>query len=163
MTRLQHRFNPRDSVLPVLLVFLGGLSLHVVDQLLNFRAGPVPILVTAPAVAVLAYLHYRPNTNYRSLGLLLAWGFVGTGLAILAVVLHAISYQLPRAMTEPEMILYDLGLFLWFVLSLSGAYTMAARTTERKRYPVAMALAGPILQAGWGLVVILVVELGGYG
>lgn len=163
MTRPPHRFNPRDSVIPVLLAFVGGLSMHVVDQLLNFRAGPVPILFTAPAVASLAYLRYRPDTSVRTMGLLLAWGFVGTGLAILAVALHAISYQLPRAMTEPEMILYDFGLFLWFVASLSGTYTMAARTAERNRYSVAMALAGPILQAGWALVVVLAVEVGGYG
>lgn len=66
-------------------------------------------------------------------------------------------------MTEPEMVHYDLGMFLWFVTSLSGAYALGARITERYRYALGVPLAGPILQAGWGLVVVVVVELGGYG
>lgn len=162
MTRTWHRFDPRHSALPVLLVFLGGILMHSVDQVLNFRAGPLPILVTAPSVAALAYLYYRPDVTARHFGVLIGWGVVGTGLAILGVYLHATSYQLPRAMTEPEMVLYDLGMFLWFVLALTGAYASGARIIEQDRYRLAAILTGPILQLGWGLVVVLLVEIGVY-
>lgn len=126
LTRLPHHLDPRESSLPILIVFVGGVLPHAVDQFLHARAGPIPILVTAPTVASMAYLYSRPTTSLGRVGLLLLWGLLGTGLAILVVALHAISYQLPRAMTEPEMVLYDLGMFLWFVFSLIGAYRAAA-------------------------------------
>lgn len=162
MTRLPLRIDPRESTLPIFLVFFGGVLMHAVDQVLHFRAGPIPILITAPTFASLAYILSRPNTSIRHFGLLLLWGFVGTGLAVLAVALHAISYQLPRAMTEPEMVLYDLGMFLWFAFTLAGAYRIAARITERNRHVLAVAL-GPILQAGWVIVIILLVIVLGLG
>lgn len=163
LTRLPYHLDPRESSLPILVVFVGGVLMHAVDQFLHLRAGPIPILVTAPTVASLAFLYSRPNTSLRRVGLLLLWGFIGTGLAVIAVALHAISYQLPRAMTELEMVLYDLGMFLWFVFSLAGAYRAAARVTERNGYLLAVILVGPIVQVGWALVVVLAVMVSGFG
>jgi cytochrome c biogenesis protein CcdA len=65
-------------------------------------------------------------------------------------------------MTETEMILYDLGLFLWFVLTLTASHALAARVNERPRYAAAALLAGPLLQVGWVLIVIALIESGAY-
>jgi hypothetical protein len=162
MSSLSRRFDPRRSSLPAAVGFLFGLGGHVLDQALYVRAGPVPILVTAPLVAVLTYVHLLPKTGLRRIGLLLVWGFVGSGIALLGVVFHALTSELPRAMTEMEMILYDLGLFLWFVLTLTASHALAARVNERPRYAAAALLAGPLLQVGWVLIVIALIESGAY-
>lgn len=150
----------REALLPVLTFFV-GLSLHGIDQTLHFRAGPIPALVTAPLVAGLTYRYLQPDTTNRRLVVVLGWGIIGSVLSLLGVYLHATSYQLPRAMTEPEMVLYDLGLFLWFVVSLSSAYALGARFAGQRRF-VAI-LSGPLLQAAWVLVIVFVVEVGLYG
>lgn len=156
------RFDPRDSRLPVALTFLVGLLVHAIDQMLYFRAGPIPILITASTVAVLAYLYVRPETRIRWLVVLLCWGVVGSGLALLGVFLIGSSYQLPRSMTDQELVLFDLGLFLWFVLALAGAYVLAARSIDSNRQTLAAALTGPFLQFAWMPVFIVLVELGQY-
>lgn len=158
MGTIRQRLDPRYSPSSALLSFSGGLGIHVLDQALHFRAGPVPILVTAPLVAVLTYLHLRPETGKRRMAIFVGWGFVGTGLALLGFVLHALSFELPRAMTEPELIVYDLGLFLWFVLSLTVAYSLAARANGRDRREVAAILSGPVLQLGGILLLSLLLE-----
>lgn len=160
MSIVRDRLNPRYSMFPAMLAISGGL-LHGIDQLLYFRAGPIPILVTAPVVAVLTYLRMRPETGYRRLRGLLVWGLLGSGFAVLGVYLLASSHQLPRPMTEPEMVLYDFGLFLWFVLALTGAYGVAART-DRTLPATAAILAGPALQLAWTLFGLLIVESGLY-
>lgn len=163
MRRVWPQVDPRHSVIPAILVFIAGLFMHSVDQALHVRAGPIPILVTAPTVATLVYLYGRPRTTGTQFGILLVWGAGGTGLAILGMYLHATTYELPRAMTGPEMLLYDLGPFLWFVVALTGAYAFSSRPLERDRYRVAAIIAGPILQLGWAVVVVGLVEVGGYG
>lgn len=150
----------REALLPVL-TFLVGLSLHGIDQTLHFRAGPIPALVTAPLVAGLTYRYFQPDTTIRRLVVVVGWGAVGSGLSLLGVYLHATSYQLPRAMTELEMVLYDLGLFLWFVLALTSAYALGARVAGR--YRLVALLSGPLLQAAWVLVIVFVVEVGLFG
>lgn len=159
---LGERYDPRDSHLPVGLTFLGGLLIHAIDQLLHFRAGPIPILITAPSVAVLAYLYVRPETRIRWLVVLLCWGAVGSGLALLGVFLLGSSYQLPRSMTDQELVLFDLGSFLWFVVTLAGAYAVAARRIDSTRGMVAATLTGPLLQFAWMPVFIVLVEVGQY-
>lgn len=154
------RLSPKRSILPVVLAFLGGLLVHVVDQGLNFRAGPVPVLVTAPVVAVLGYVRVRPDVTTRRLAVLTGWGFVGSGVALLGVYVFATSYQLPRPMTDPELVLYDLGLFCWFVLALTGAYVLAARTIDR--YAWAAISAGPLAQFSWMPAVVFAIEVGQY-
>lgn len=151
-----------DSRLPVALAFVGGLVVHVVDQLLQFRSGPIPVLLVAPVVAVLAYRHVRPETPPRRFVLLLCWGVVGSGLAVLGVFVVATSYRLPRPLTGPETVLYDLGLFLWFVLSLTGTYAAVARRVDRHRYALAGVLAGPLVQFSWILLVVAVAEADRY-
>lgn len=108
-----------------MLAFLLGLGIHLIDQALFVRAGPIPILLTAPVVATLVYLRFRDATRRRILALL-AWGAVGSGIGVLGLSLSVVNYQLPRAMTDLEMILYDLGMFLWFVLALAAVYAIAA-------------------------------------
>lgn len=157
---LANRVDPRVSRLPVLFVFLAGLLAHGVDQMLHFRAGPVPLVVVSPAVSVLAYLHVRPETRPRWLVVLLCWGAVGSGVAVIGVYLVATSYRLPRPMSEPELVLFDLGLFLWFVLSLAGVYALAARSGGRVRRGLDPVLFGPVLQFAWILVVIGAFEAG---
>lgn len=159
---LVRRFDPRHSSLPVIVGFLCGLGFHVLEQVLYVRAGPVPILATAPLIAVLAYVHRRPNTGIRRGIVLLGWGFVGSGVALLGVIFYALSFELPRSMTEPEMIVYDLGLFLWFVGSLTAAYAVAARVNDRTRHLATVVLLGPVLQLGWILLVTLFVYSGLY-
>jgi hypothetical protein len=128
--------------------------------MLHFRAGPVPVLVFAPSVAVLTYLYLRPETKLRWALVLFCWGAIGSGLAILGVYLVGTSYQLPRPMTDPELVLYDLGLFLWFVLLLTGVYAGAARDVGRVRHRLVPVLLGPFLQFVWILVVVALAELG---
>jgi hypothetical protein len=60
------------------------------------------------------------------------------------------------------MVLYDLGLFLWFVLSLAGAYAVVARRVDRNRYVLAGVLAGPLLQFAWILLVVALAEASRY-
>lgn len=138
---------------------LVGLLLHAMDQAISFRAGPVPILVTAPIVATLIYLFVRKTSAWRTLGLL-AWGVVGSGLGVLGVYLVAGSYRLPRALTNWEMMVYDFGMFLWFVLALAAVYGVAASLSRRKA--VVVLLSGPVVQATFALVLILLVEVGLY-
>lgn len=107
---LGRRVHPRTSLLPALAALLVGLLLHAIDQSTAFRVGPVPILVTAPVVATLCYLRVREASWKRILGLL-GWGVASSGLGVLGVYVVAVSYRLPRALTGPEMALYDLGLF----------------------------------------------------
>jgi len=159
--RLPRRPDPRHAPRPVVLAAAAGLVLHGIDQALGFRAGPVPVLVTAPAVAALAYRRVRPETTGRRLGLLLGWGIVGSGLAILGVFVLGTSYRLPRPMTDAELVAYDLGLFVWFVLSLTAAYALAARTPDRTRRALAVA-AGPVAQVAWLPLVALAFEVGRY-
>lgn len=70
---MKRRLYPGTGLLPAVAVVLGGLLLHAVDQMLSFRAGPVPILVTAPVVATLVYLSVRRTPARRAFGHL-AWG-----------------------------------------------------------------------------------------
>lgn len=149
--------HPRGAGVP------RGLLVHIVDQALHFRAGPIPILVTAPTVAVFAYGYARPDTIVRRLLALAGWCVVGSGLALLGMYLHAVSYRLPRPMTEPEMALYDLGLFCWFVASLTGIYVLAARRGDQNRRALVAIASAPLLQLAWILAVVVLVEGGRYG
>lgn len=160
-TQPKNRLDPRRSLIPVIVAVLLGLGLHAVDQTLYFRAGPVPILLTAPVVATLGYLYREPATGMVRLIALLAWGGIGSGLGVLGVYLVAVSYELPRPLTSSEMLLFDLGMFLWFVLALTAAYAVAARADGMRAY-VAL-LLGPLLQAAYGLLLVVLVTIGVYG
>lgn len=46
---------------------------------------------------------------------------------MLGYYLVGVSYQLPRALTDWELMVADLGMFLWFVLALAAVYGVAAR------------------------------------
>jgi riboflavin transporter FmnP len=133
---------------------------HAIEQAVNVRAGPVSVLLTAPVVATLVYLRYRDATR-RALLALLAWGVLGTGAAVVVVAIWSIGYYLPRPLTDLEMLGYDFGLFLWFVLTLGAAYAIAARTGGRRA--VVALLAGPVAQGAFALLVTLLVEAGLYG
>jgi hypothetical protein len=89
---------------------------------------------------------------------LLGWGVVGSGLGVLGVYVVAVSYQLPRALTDREMVLYDAGMFLWFAVALAAAYVVAGRVSRRAA--VAALLGAPVAQAAYALVLVLLVELG---
>lgn len=145
--------------MPAAVALLLGIALHAVDQALFVRAGPVPILLTAPVVATLLYRRTR-GVGRRAALALLAWGLVGSGAAVLAVYAGVVGFELPRALTEFERVLYDLGMFLWFVLALAGAYAVAART--RGRASVAALLLGPVAQAAYALLLRLLVAAGLY-
>lgn len=153
------RSNPRRSLIPAILAFLLGLSIHLIDQALFHRAGPIPILLTAPVVATLVYLRFRDATRRRILALLV-WGAVGSGIGVLGVYVSIVNYQLPRAMTDLEMSLYDLGMFLWFVLALAALYAIAAK--RRDRMEIGLLLVAPIVQAAFSVVMRLLVVLGLY-
>lgn len=161
MASVRRRLDPRYSPAPVPGASLFGLVLHALFQATAFRDGPVPITVTAPLVAVLAYARLRPEAGVRLLAGLAAWAIVGTGLALMGYILHAVSYRLPRSMSGSEMVLYDVGTFLWFVVALTAAYAVTARTYDGWRVAVA-AGAGPLVQAAWLLLVIVLVETGAY-
>lgn len=158
-TEFPQRFDPRVSLTPAAIAFLVGLVGHAVDQALFVRAGPVPAVLTAAVVATLLYLHRRDATLWQALALL-AWGVVASGLGILGLYLLTVSSELPRALTETEMILYDLGLFLWFVLVLGGAYWSAAGR-GRRTAAVALLLA-PVAQAAYALLLVVLVVTGLY-
>lgn len=151
--------HPRVSVLPAVLALLVGTGVHAVDQLLFRRAGPIPILLTAPVVATLVYLYVRDATHQRLLALV-AWGVVGSGVAVLGVYVSVVNFYLPRALTELEMVVYDLGMFLWFVLVLAGVYALAARS--RRPRGVYVVLFGPLVQAAFGLLTRVLVAAGLY-
>jgi hypothetical protein len=113
--------------------------------------------VTAPAVATLCHLRVRSATRGRILALL-GWGVAGSGLGVLGVYVVAVSYRLPRALTAREMVLYDAGMFLWFVVVLAVAYAVAGRVSRRAA--VAVLLGAPVAQAAYALVLVLLVEVG---
>lgn len=160
MASVRRRLDPRYSPALVPGASLFGLVLQALFQATAFRGGPVPITVT-PLVAVLAYARLRPEAGVRKLAVLAAWAIVGTGLALLGYILHPVSYRLPRSMSGSKMVLYDVGTFLWFVVALTAAYAVAARTYDGWRVAVA-AGAGPLVQAAWLLLVIVLVETGAY-
>lgn len=163
MDSVRRRLDPRRSSLSVASAFLCGSGLHVADQAANFRAGPIPILVTAPLVATLTYVHLRPETGPKRAAVLLGWGFVGSGAAVVGYALYALSTRLPRPMTDAEMMAYDFGLFLWFVASLTAAYAVAARASDRSLRAWVAVLSGPFLQLAWILVTALSIAAGLYG
>jgi uncharacterized membrane protein YidH (DUF202 family) len=150
----------RRSNAPVAVAFALGLLAHAVDQVLFLRAGPIPILVAGPVVATLAAIRVRQETSLlRALGLLL-WGVVGSGGAVLLVYLQAVSMELPRPLSGTEMVLFDLGMFLWFVGVLAAGYAHAAHQQSRPAVGI-MALL-PVVQAAYGLALGLLVGLGVY-
>ncbi|SDM60460.1 hypothetical protein SAMN04487949_2229 [Halogranum gelatinilyticum] len=153
------RFRPQISLASVVVAFLLGTLAHAVDQMLFVRAGPIPLLLTAPVVATLLYVRLRATTRQQVLALL-GWGVVGSGLAVLGVYLRVVGYYLPRPLTPTEMVLYDFGMFLWFVLGLSAVYVLAARRTGRTA--IATLLLGPVVQALFGFVTVFLVETGLY-
>jgi hypothetical protein len=157
VSSIRHNINPRQSLVPTGVVFLLGLGVHAIEQALFVRAGPIPIVVTAPLVATLLYLWLRDATRARTL-VLLAWGAVSSVIAILAVYLLTVSYELPRALTEVEMVLYDLAMFLWFVLALAAVYAFVARR-DGPHFLVALS---PVLQAAFSLSLRVLVALGIY-
>lgn len=63
-------------------------------------------------------------------------------------------------MTGPEMVLYDFGMFVWFVAGLSVVYAIAAR--RGRRTAIATLLLGPAVQATFGAFTVLLVETGLY-
>ena len=151
--------SPRTLRLLAAAALLVGGLLHTLDQALYARAGPLPLLLTAPVVATLSYLSAREATR-RRVFLLVAWGFVGSGVAVLLVYLAVAGHVLPRAMTESEMALYDAGMFLWFVLALAAAYVVAAR--RRPRETTVAVLLAPVAQSAYGLLLRALVALGLY-
>lgn len=131
-------------MVPALVAFTLGLGLFLVDAALNPRPGPIAYLLTPTPVALLLYVRIRPTSGRRRLLLLASWGFLGTTAAGLLTILVAIGTRLPRPYEMWEFFLLDFGVFLWFVLALSGAFVAAARTRGR-RSRVAL-LAGPTAQ-----------------
>lgn len=154
---MKRRLYPGTGLLPAVAVVLGGLLLHAVDQMPSFRAGPVPILVTAPIVATLVYLSVRRTPARRAFGLL-TWGVVGSGLGVLGYYLVGVSYQLPRALTDWGLIVADHGMFLRFVHALAAVYGVAARLPRWTA--VAALLSAPVVQATFAVALIVLVELG---
>lgn len=158
-TDLRHRTQSRLSLRPASVAFLLGAVLHALDQAVAFRAGPVPILATAPAVAVLTSLHFR-EASYQRLAALLVWGVVASGAAVLGLYLLTVNYTLPRPLTGMEMVAYDFGMFLWFVLALVGTYVAAAR--RRGRAALLALLLSPVVQCAFAVVMVVLVGFGLY-
>lgn len=149
--------DPRLSVIPAVVVFVLGLGLFLVDATVSVRPGPLAYLLTPTAVALLLYLRGRPTTSKGRLVALAIWGLVGTAAAGLLTIIVAIGTRLPRPYEAWELFLLDLGVFVWFVLALSGAFAVAART-RGWRSLIAL-LAGPIAQvAGFLLTVVFTAE-----
>jgi hypothetical protein len=69
------------------------------------------------------------------------------------VILLAIATRLPRPYEAWEFLLLDVGVFCWFVLTLTAAFLVAART-RGARATMALA-AGPVMQFGGFLVLVL--------
>lgn len=159
MATESRRVRPSESLLPAAVAFLLGIAAHAVDQALFVRARPIPFLLTAPLVATLVYHRFADPTRRQILALL-AWGFLASWLAVFAVYFQAVGTELLRVMTGLEMVLYDLGLFLWFVLALAAAYAFAARNSGRRA--VVALLLGPFVQATFSLLMVLLVESGLY-
>lgn len=160
MAGFEQYIDPRNTFTPALVAFLLGLLLHAIDQTIAFRAGPIPILLTAPTVGILVYLRLRPATGIRRAAALLVWGIVGSGLGVLGVYLLTANYQLPRSPTGPEMVGVDLVMFLWFVAALTAVYASATRFEGFRETPAL--LAAPLLQAAFVPVFVTFVELGLY-
>lgn len=146
----------RISLAPAAIAFLLGIGIHVVDQARAFRAGPVPILLAAPAVATLVYLHAR-EASVRHVLALTVWGVASSGVAILTYLVLVANYRLPRELTGAEMAVYDFGLFLWFTLTLAGIYAVAARL--RRPRAVLAVLAAPLVQAAAAPLTMLLVQV----
>lgn len=154
------RYNPRRTITPAVGAFFVGLLFHAIDQAIAFRAGPIPILLTAPTVGVLVYLRLRSATEPRRAALLFTWGFVGSGLGVLAVYLLTVNYQLPRALTGPEMVALDFMMFLWFVFAVAFVYASATRLEGPRETLVVLTV--PLVQAAFVSVLVVLVELGVY-
>jgi len=161
MRELRHRRQSRISPVPTAVALGLGLVVHLIDQFLFVRAGPVPILVTAPATATLLSLHIRAATYQRIAGFAV-WGLVGSGSAMIGVYLGTVNYSLPRSLTGTEMVVYDLGLFFWFVTSLTAMYGVAARADGRQIRATAAVFLAPVVQVAWVGFVRLVVATGLY-
>lgn len=143
---------------PVFLVFAVGFGLFAIDQVANPRAGPVPVLVTAPLIASLAYVRNSDGVDRRQFGFLVLWSFLGTALALLFVVAYVQSGRLPEPATDVDRVVWDTGLFLWFVLALSAAYGLSARWDGKRAG--ATAVVGPLLQAAYVVILTVLVDAG---
>lgn len=158
MVSLGDRTHVRPSITPAAVAFVGGLLLHAIEQAMFLRAGPLPVFLTAPVVATLAYLHIRATT-YRRVAALTVWGALSTGCGVALLSLATVNDTLPRVTTEWEMVAYDLGLFCWFVLSLAGVYVLAARMRRRERLVLSLA---PAVQGAFAATMRLLVVTGRY-
>lgn len=141
VTRL---LDPRQSIVPALVISSVGLVLFLVDATVNPRPGPVLYLLTPTPVALAVYVRLRPTTGHRRLLTLAGWGFAGTTAAGLLTVLVVLGTRLPRPYEAWEFFVLDLGVFLWFVLALTAAFVAAART-RGWRSNAALVL-GPVAQ-----------------
>lgn len=154
------RADPRTSLLPATVAVLAGLLGHAVDQLLFFRAGPVPIVVAGAVIAPLVALRYRPAMGAVRLVALGAWAALVSGVGVVLVYIQALSRDLPRPLSGPEMVVFDLGMFLWFVLALAGCSALAVRRSNPKALLVLA--AAPAVQGAYGLVLPVLVAVGIY-
>jgi hypothetical protein len=85
------------------------------------------------------------------------WELLGTAVAGLLTVVVALGTRLPRPYEAWELFLFDLGTFLWFVLALSLAFVVAART--RGARATAAFVAGRVAQfLGFVLTVLVTAD-----
>lgn len=149
--------DPRQSVVPACAAFCVGVALFLVDAAVNPRPGPVAYLLTPTPVALLLYRRLRPTAGRRRLVAVAVWGLLGTAVAGLLTVVVALGTRLPRPYEAWELFLFDLGTFLWFVLALSLAFVVAART--RGARATAAFVAGRVAQfLGFVLTVLVTAD-----
>jgi hypothetical protein len=150
----QRYLEPRTALAAAAGLFVLGVGVHLALAAVGRGATPITPFAFAPPAAVLAYLHGSPAAGDRRIAGLLLGGLLATAVAFVVVFVAVQRYSyLPQDRTAYQLFRFELDLYVWFVLSLSGTYAAAARTDGRRA--LAVLAASPLLQASVPVALVL--------
>ena len=154
MTDDRRRLDPRTALLAAAGLFVLGVAVHLAFAVAGRRPTPITLFAFAPPIAVLASLRVRPDAESRRVAASLLWGVAATAIGFAAVFLTVQWYSyVPEGRSTYQLFRFDLDLYLWFVLSLAGTYTAAARLDAERA--LAVLAASPVVQASVPVALVL--------
>lgn len=154
VTDRRRYLEPRTALLAAVALFALGVGVHLAFAAIGRSPTPITLFAFGPSVAVLAYLRVHPGPEGRRVAGLLLGGVAATAVGFFVVFIAVQQYSyLPDGRSTYELFRFNLDLYVWFVLALTGAYTAAARTAGKRA--LAILAASPLLQAAVPLTFLL--------
>lgn len=154
MTDPPRQLEPRTAALAAVGLFVAGIVLHLAFAVVGRQPVPITLFAFGPPVAVLTYLQIRPDADGRRIAGLLLGGVLATAIAFVVVFLAVQRFSyLPEERSTYRLFRFQLDLYVWFVLSLAGVYTAAARLDDERA--LAVLAASPFVQLSVPIVFVL--------